>query len=68
MTPFTFDHFQQNMVKLNFYSLKDSYVSNNQLLIAFLDEDYCLIQQIFKANQNSFHFKPDIIRLSIDHF
>lgn len=65
----TFDHFQNSISKFNFFSVKDTTVCNNQLLMAFLDENYCLLQQIFKTNNNSgFHFKPSALRLSKDQF
>lgn len=63
MTPITFAHFQKQIRKFNFHSVGDSFLSNNMLLTAFIDEESCLLQQIFYSMSKGFYFKPCGIKL-----
>lgn len=62
----TWQKFSEKLHFFNFYSNDDSFVSNNQLLVCFLDSDYCYLQQLFNLDKSGFYLKNSGIRMSKD--
>lgn len=66
LTQPTWFDFQSKIPKINFKSCSESFVANNQLLLACIDENTALVQQIFPLNGSGFHLKPTVLKLFKD--
>lgn len=54
MNPATWYFFQRKLLNFKFQSVNDSFISNNELLVASVSEEYCLLQQMFPLNTFGF--------------
>lgn len=64
----TFDSFQNQMKNFHFYSKKDSFVSNNEILTLYKDERSCVLQELIKSSNSDYSLKPKCVHLSKEQF
>ena len=66
MTPSTWNCFVGNIQNFKFHSVHDTFVCNNQLLVAYVDNEFCMLQQIYPLNCPGFFLKPTVLYLFKD--
>lgn len=62
----TWQKFSEKIQHFNFYSIDESFVGNNQILVCFIDSDYCYLQQLFNLEKSGFYLKNSGIKMSKD--
>lgn len=63
-----FDFLQNNMKNFHFSSEKDTFVAHNELLVAFVDDRSCLLQQLIKTDEIEYSLKPNSLQLTKEQF
>lgn len=56
MTVSTWETFYKKFPDFSLYSTDDPFIPNNKLIMIYLDEDFCLLQQLFNLKNSGFYF------------
>lgn len=62
----TWDNFVVKLHNFNFLNINETFVSNNQLMFAFLNEEECFLQQVYFLKNSFFYLKASGIKVFKD--